>query len=261
MKERFTPRMYVDYFAATRDITVDSIGVAPIVILSWGQKVIASLAQTLVAKRSPNWFYDDDHIVYPLYSAAIGSRTVSLVQCPEGASATVMMMEELIACGATTFISLGWAGSLQSAVPVGTLLIPTECISEEGTSGHYMSSDVTLRPDPNLVRALLDAAQAAGVRAITGIQWTTDAPYRETVEKIADYRHKRVLGVDMETSAMYALGLFRKVRVCNMLVVSDELWGEWRPAFREPELRLFTQAAEGIVVDAVTRLFQEDSPE
>lgn len=41
----------------------------------------------------------------------------------------------------------------------------------------------------------------------------------------------------METSAMYALGQFRDMEVCNLLIVSDELWKDWNPAFGSDELR------------------------
>ncbi|GAC1326878.1 MAG: hypothetical protein NVS2B16_19230 [Chloroflexota bacterium] len=35
------------------------------------------------------------------------------------------------------------------------------------------------------------------------------------------------MGVDMETSAMYAFGQTRGSSICNLLVVSDELWRAW----------------------------------
>ena len=49
---------------------------------------------------------------------------------------------------------------------------------------------------------------------------------RETLDKITNYHNQGVLGVDMETSAMYTLGQVRNVEVCNLLVVSDELWNK-----------------------------------
>jgi len=48
---------------------------------------------------------------------------------------------------------------------------------------------------------------------------------RETEEKVRTYAQRGVLGVDMETSAMYALGIFRGVEVCNLLTVSDGATG------------------------------------
>lgn len=87
----------------------------------------------------------------------------------------------------------------------------------------------------------------AGHEPHIGPHWTTDAPYRELRSKVESYRARGVLGVDMETSGMCALGAFRGVSVANLLAVSDELWHEWRPAFRSEEVRragsVFIEAA------------------
>jgi len=68
------------------------------------------------------------------------------------------------------------------------------------------------------------------------------------VSKIEAYRRRGILGVDMETSAMYTLGRVRGVEVCNLLVVSDELWHDWRPAFGSTELADATQRAERVIL-------------
>lgn len=243
-----TPRSYVEYYTSCRGIGVDDVGVAPIVVLSWGERVIKSLADSLCAKRCPNWFYDDEHIVYPLYRATISDAQISFAQVPEGAPATVMMMEEMIACGARIFLSLGWAGSLQKSAPVGTILIPTSCLREEGTSSHYLPSGEACSPDPGLSQIMIQAAGTEGCDVVTGPVWTTDAPYRELPEKVLEYQRNGVVGVDMESSAMLSLGVFRKVRVCNLLVISDEIWGGWNPAFRSAELREATVRAERVII-------------
>jgi len=117
-----------------------------------------------------------------------------------------------------------------------------------------LSSDEGLRPAQRLVRALEKARVKKGVVAYTGPLWTTDAPYREMVTTIENYRLRDILGVDMETSAMYALGVYRNVEVCNFLVVSDELWRDWRPAFGLPELREALKLAEEVILEAITTL-------
>src|SRR5438093_1337227 len=169
-------------------------------------------------------------------------------------TATVMVMEELIACGTRVFLGLGLTGSIQPEAPVGTCFIPTSCIREEGTSPHYLSSDEGIRPAQRLVRALEKARVKKGLVAYTGPLWTTDAPYREMVTTIENYRLRDILGVDMETSAMYALGVYRNVEVCNFLVVSDELWRDWRPAVDRPELAEALKKAEEVVLEAVATL-------
>ncbi|MCK5429213.1 MAG: hypothetical protein KAI94_07065, partial [Anaerolineales bacterium] len=72
------------------------------------------------------------------------------------------------------------------------------------------------------------------------------------------YGEQGVLGVDMETSAMYALGNYRKVRVANLLVVSDELRDQWRPAFGTNELLEATEKAQEVVAQAITMIVNEN---
>lgn len=114
----------------------------------------------------------------------------------------------------------------------------------------YVEDDAAILPDPHLAKLLTAAAQAEGATTISGPHWTTDAPYRKFDDKIDAYGQRGVVGVDMETSAMYALDRFRGVAVCNLLVVSDELWQAWNPAFRTPVLKAETQRAERVVLRA-----------
>lgn len=261
--ERYTPRMYVDYYARCRGIEVAQIGVAPTVLLSWGQAVVQRWADRLGAERAAHWFYNEGHIEYALFSTMIGGAPVSLVQCPEGAPATVMMMEELIACGATTFLALGWAGSLQPNVTIGNMVIPVDCISDEGTSRHYQLSEGatnSYRPDAGLAAGLAATTVARGIQVIQSVQWTTDAPYRELTRVISSLSARGVVGVDMETAAMYALGHFRRVKVCNLLVISDEVWAEWRPAFRSSIVLDATLLAEEVLIQYVEESLGHSRP-
>ncbi len=170
---------------------------------------------------------------------------------PVGAPGTVMILEELIACGAKSFIGLGWAGSLQPEASVGSFFIPTSCISEEGTSAHYLDHNTDLRADPNLAAALEIASRDEGVLIRKGPQWTTDAPYRELRDKVRSFREAGVLGVDMETSAMYALASFRGIKVCNLLVVSDVLDTEWQPGFGTAALKAANEIAQRVVLRSI----------
>jgi uridine phosphorylase len=237
--------MYIDYYVSQRGIEIEDLRVAPVAVISWGRGVIQSFADTVGAESVPHWIYNERYLYF---AGRAGGRPVSFVQAPVGAPGTVMLMEELIACGTRLFLGLGWAGSLLPAAPLGAFLIPTSSIREEGTSPHYLDPETEVAPDEQLVRSLLSAAEAEGTPILTGPIWTTDAPYRELFGKIESYGRQGVLGVDMETSAMYALGQFRGVRVCNLLVVSDELWQKWQPAFGTPRLREATAQARRILL-------------
>jgi uridine phosphorylase len=255
-EELFTADMAVKHFIDQRGITVEDIGVAPTVVISWGRRVITSLAEKTGAQPSQHWLYGQRQ---PLFLGQVSGRQVSFVRLPIGAPGTVMMMEEMIACGARLFIGLGWAGSLQPKLPVGSLLIPTTCIREEGTSGHYLDPNIIPISDPSLTNLLEKAAWEKGDRVQKGPQWTIDAPYRELRSKVSSYRQQGVLGVDMETSAMYSLGMYRQVRVCNLLVVSDVLGDEWSPSFGTSELREATEKAEQIVLRCISSELPTDT--
>lgn len=245
MDERFTAQMFIRSYTTQRQIAIDDLGVAPVVVLSWSRRFVQSLAEGIGAQLSQRWMY---RAQYPLYTGELRGNHVSFSLVPVGAPATVMIMEEMIACGARIFIGVGFVGSLQPTAPMGTLIIPNSCISEEGTSAHYLDDKTSFTPNPRLLQIITECGQTEGITVLSGPVWTTDAPYRELVTKIEEYREQGVLGVDMETSAMYALGRVRKVEVCNLLVVSDELWNEWRPAFGKPELRNAMQRAKDIVL-------------
>jgi uridine phosphorylase len=210
------------------------------------------LAEKINARRSDHWLYGERQ---PFFTGDLDGNPICLVEMPVGAPGTIMIMEEMIACGARTFMGLGWAGSLQPDSPVGSFIIPTTCISEEGTTAHYLGPGkklvANLKADPILAEALDNAAQKAGVSTRTGPQWTTDAPYRELRDKVRTFREAGILGVDMETSAMYALARFRGVRVCNLLVISDVLGSEWQPGFGTDLLQAANEIAQEVVLESI----------
>jgi len=247
-EERFTAQMYIQHYAEQRGITIAEIGVAPLVVLSWSPGVVQRLAERAGAALAENWPWVKRH---PFYTGQVGERVVSFAQVGIGAPATVAGMEEMIACGAQTFIGLGWAGSLQPSAPIGSALIPISCVRDDGTTPHYCQDDRLLVPDPDLADRLYETAKEVGLPCQRGPHWTTDAPYRELLSTIEAHRAGGVLGVDMETAAMYALGVFRRVAVCNLLVVSDEVWHAWRSAAYTSTIREATLQAEGVVFEVL----------
>jgi uridine phosphorylase len=248
MEELFTPQESIQHFVQQRGISVEDIGVAPHVVISWGRRMIEEMAAAIEAKKSEHWLYGQRQV---FFRGQLEGQPVSLVELPVGAPGTVMIMEEMIAAGARTFIGLGWAGSLQPDFSLGSFIIPTSCVSEEGTSAHYFDPLPDLAADPALAETLEYAAIEQGVQVRTGPQWTTDAPYRELRSSVKKYRELGVLGVDMETSAMYALARFRGVRVCNLLVVSDVLDSEWKPGFGTKTMKTFNSIAQKVVFNSI----------
>ncbi|WP_339138244.1 MAG: nucleoside phosphorylase [Candidatus Electrothrix sp. GW3-4] len=156
-----------------------------------------------------------------------------------GAPMAVMCLEKLIALGAKKVILYGWCGSLQERLHALDVFLPTDALSEEGTSRHYQDDqENTISASPKLHEQLGSILTAADMTYQTGKIWTTDAPYRETRAKITEYANLGIYGVDMELSALCAVAAFRSIEVAAAMLVSDEVWRQpWQPQFSRKEFK------------------------
>lgn len=184
---------------------------------------------------------------------------LDLVGPAMGAPAAVFLLERIIALGGRSIITLGTCGSLQQDIHIGDIVLPEDALSEEGTSAHYGLSGSVSQPDSGLFSNLETALLQKGCSFRKGRIWTTDAPFRETVEKVRRYRDMGILGVDMETSALMTVSAFRGVRLASLLVVSDEL-GElkWKPGFSKRSLLMAFQEAALLIRDCLSGLSGEE---
>ncbi|MCC7193328.1 MAG: hypothetical protein IT444_11155 [Phycisphaeraceae bacterium] len=65
-----------------------------------------------------------------------------------------------------------------------------------------------------------------------GASWTIDAPYRETREEIQQHQGDGVMTVEMEASALFAVGTYRKAEIAAAFTVSDYVAADpWQPHF------------------------------
>lgn len=170
-----------------------------------------------------------------------------------GAPMAVMCLEKLIVLGAQRIIVYGWCGSLQNNLRAMDILVPSPGFSEEGTSSHYLrdaaadiASSVRLRSQ--VCTLLTEEAYEYQL----GRLWTTDAPYRETERKVADYSARGISGVDMEYCGLCAAATFRGVDLAAVMLVSDELTRiPWKPqysftAFKKRSSALLTVLCDGV---------------
>lgn len=172
-----------------------------------------------------------------LFNAQLFSGADFFVAGPAvGAPMAALCLESLIALGARRIIVYGWCGSLLEALRVGALFLPLSALSEEGTSRHYPHREEEC--DHLLEEALHAWLVHHGHAVRRGLLWTTDAPFRETREKISAYGAQGVWAVDMEYAALRAVAACRRVQLAALFMVSDELFRPvWRPAFTAESFR------------------------
>ncbi len=238
-EERLAPLAFIRYALERHHRTIESSRLPETLIATFQRTIFGDLMAATGASQAPQVPEE----VARVAQGKVGERDVALARLSIGAPAAVAGLEELIALGVKRILVVGTGGSLQPALPIGALAIPTGAIREEGTSFHYAPAGVEVTPDADLARALGEAVAALGAPVAFGPVWTTDAPYRELRSKVTVYSAMGALAVEMEASALFALSAFRQVRLAMLLAISDELFHEWRPGFHAEELRLAQRLA------------------
>jgi uridine phosphorylase len=140
-----------------------------------------------------------------------------------GAPFAAMTMEELIECGARYFLSFGSGGLLRSDLKPPWYIVPTAAIRDEGTSFHYMPPSRSIELEEDTTSLLIKICAEKGVIPYSGITWTTDALYRETVDRSRKFVEDGVLVAEMEVSALTAVSKFRGVKYAALLYISDKV--------------------------------------
>lgn len=92
----------------------------------------------------------------------------------------------------------------------------------EGTSYAYLPPERYVNGDANLLSVVAKELECAGIEAIRGGTWTTDAPFRETRSAIAAATAEGLKAVEMEVAGLYAFAQARgKPVVCFALVTNQ----------------------------------------
>jgi uridine phosphorylase len=172
-----------------------------------------------------------------------------------GAPAAAAVLEELIAFGVRRILSIGVAGALHPDLAPGDLILCDRAFPDEGTSAHYLPTSESVAAAPRLVEQLSAWLGAAGHGCRAGTSWTTDAPYRETASEVERRVGQGAMTVEMEASALFAVGQFRGVEVGAAFAIGDTLAdGVWR---LDADLRATSRGLETLLEAAVGVLASE----
>jgi uridine phosphorylase len=172
----------------------------------------------------------------PFGHVFLWNNTAVLYGCV-GASLAVMGLEHLIASGTEEIIILGFCGSLSPDLSCLDVVSISKAHSEEGTSNHYIKRKKIFSSSGPLRQKIEDNLVERNLPFMKGITVSTDAPYRETVDWVLDKQKKGIDVVDMEASAVFALGEHHNIPAAALMIVSDELTGKkWKNVFKFPRL-------------------------
>lgn len=185
-------------------------------------KVIAEHNAKVVVE---NRWEDGPHSIYEI---SYHGQRLAFFHPGVGASIAAGLLEEAIAFGCRKFIACGGCGVLEPEIAVGHLVVVSGAVRDEGVSYHYLPPGREVIADERGVNALVKGLNERGVPYRVGKTWTTDAPYRETVKKIARRKEEGCLVVEMESAALMAVAQFRGAIFGQALYGGDDLSGaEW----------------------------------
>lgn len=190
--------------------------------------------------------------LHPIYEMQCDDKRVAVFHPGIGAPLCAGMMEEVIALGGEKFIACGGAGVLDKTITVGHIIVPVSAIRDEGTSYHYLSPSREVRVNPKTVEVIEQVLRTHKCKYLLAKTWTTDALYRETIDKVNLRKTEGCLTVEMECSAFCAVAEFRNVIFGQILYGGDDVsCEEWdsrcwndRTDVREAIFRFAVEACE-----------------
>lgn len=160
----------------------------------------------------------------PVYLMEVDGTRLGLFMSSVGAPLCVGQYEELFELGFENIVVFGTCGVLDKKIAENAIIIPTSAVREEGTSYHYLPASDELPVNTKTQEKMKEYFRDYHVTA--GKVWTTDAIYRETVNKIRYMKEKGCVCVDMECSAIAAVAEFRNKSVAQFFYAADNLDNE-----------------------------------
>ncbi|MHB8134571.1 MAG: nucleoside phosphorylase [Anaerolineaceae bacterium] len=158
----------------------------------------------------------------PIYQYITNGHPILVYQAGLGAALSAGILEEVIAMGANQFIACGGCGVLDDHVDVGHPFIITSAVRDEGVSYHYLMPSREVNAHEDAIRVLKMTLDQHHLPYNLTKTWTTDAIYRETVDKRARRFAEGCEIVEMEAAAFFAVAEFRKV-IFGQIVYGGDL--------------------------------------
>ncbi len=171
---------------------------------------------------------------YVTYAGTLLGEKVAVTSTGIGCPSTAIAMEELIEVGADTFIRVGTSGAMQPNIHTGDVAVVTGAIRAEGTSLHYLPVEFPAVADLDVVLALREGAQRAGLPYHLGISQSKDSFYGEIDPErmpVAKQLHENwkawVMGgaicSEMEASVIFILASIHRKRAGGVMLMAADV--------------------------------------
>ncbi len=172
---------------------------------------------------------------YTTYTGTLDGVKVSVTSTGIGGPSASIALDELVKCGAHTFIRVGTCGGMQENVIGGDVVIATGAVRMEGTSREFAPIEYPAVANIECVNALINAAESLNVKKHVGVVQCKDSFFGqhepeimpvsyELMDKWQAWLRMGCLASEMESAALFIAGQFLRVRVgsCFLVVANQE---------------------------------------
>jgi purine-nucleoside phosphorylase len=185
------------------------------------------------------------------YTGTWKGRRVSVMGTGMGIPSCSIYATELVReYGVKRLVRVGTCGGVADALRLGDLVVALGAGTDSNANRlRFGGHDFAATADFGLLRAVVDAAAAAGVPLHVGNVFSTDLFYHPQADLVDLLARFGVLGIEMEAAGLYGVAAAHGVQALAVLAVSDHLRRGERmtPAQREAGL----DAMFRLVLDAV----------
>lgn len=220
-----------------------------------------------IAQHFDNPEFVADNREFVTYTGTLLGERVSVTSTGIGGPSASIAIEELVKCGADTFLRVGTSGGMDVDVKSGDIVIATGSVRMEGTSKQYAPIEFPAVADHEVTNALIRCAKKKNLAYHTGIVQCKDAFYGqhapqrmpvsyELQQKWEAWKRLGCKASEMESAALFVAASHLKVRcgACFFVMANQEreAFGLENPVVHNPE-----EAIE-LTIDAVKALILED---
>ena len=218
-----------------------------------------------IAEHFDNSVLMADSREYVTYTGYLDGEKVSVTGI--GGPSASIAMEELVQCGADTFIRVGTCGGIDLDVKGGDIVVATGAVRMEGTSREYAPIEFPAVADLNVANALVASAKELGYTFHTGVVQCKDAFYGqhepermpvsyELLNKWEAWKRLGCKASEMESAALFVVASHLRVRCgSDFLVVGNQ---ERMTAGLDNPIVHDTEAAIKVAVRALRKLIAQD---
>lgn len=197
---------------------------------------------------------------FTVYNGKLSGVPVSVCSTGIGGPSAVIALEELVQCGAHTFLRIGTCGGIAPKVQAGDLVLATAAVRQEGTGLEYAPAIYPAAADFTVLSAQVAAAKALGLPHHVGVIQSKDSfygqhdparmPVRSRLETYWEaWKKLGVLASEMEAAALFVAGAALGVRVgAAMLALhNQETDTQRQPRPVEPLLRFGVETLRTLI--------------